>query len=267
MCEKLSPSNEELALKYAIEMRKFEIELYWKRTSYFWALNTVILSGIGYTIKQKHHEAAIILSCIAVVLSFAWIFVNKGSKFWQENWEIQVTKREKSIIGPLFSGVFYNKLPYWQQIPLNPLTRPFSMSVSRINLLVCWFIFFICMTSLAYSWGAFWKNADDYWFCSGFTVMSSLFCLAIACSRSHIKKNEYDKDISQTPEQILAAAQAERDARLAATDWYAVRASEPGGKPIPQEILAYRAALRTIDQQPGWPTNPDWPELPVSPAS
>lgn len=74
------------------------------------------------------------------------------------------------------------------------------------------------------------------------------------------------EDVPQTPEQILAAAQAERDARLAATDWYAVRASEPGGKPIPPEVLAYRAALREIDQQPGWPTDVNWPELPVSPA-
>ncbi|MCM1224018.1 MAG: phage tail assembly chaperone [Lachnospiraceae bacterium] len=72
------------------------------------------------------------------------------------------------------------------------------------------------------------------------------------------------EDIPETPEQLLAAAIAKRDAMLAATDWYAVRASEPGGKPIPPEVLAYRAALREIDQQPGWPTNQNWPELPVS---
>lgn len=72
------------------------------------------------------------------------------------------------------------------------------------------------------------------------------------------------EDIPKTPEQLLAAACAERDARLAATDWYAVRASEPGGKPIPENVLAYRAALRDIDQQPGWPSDVTWPELPAS---
>lgn len=70
-----------------------------------------------------------------------------------------------------------------------------------------------------------------------------------------------------TAEQVLDAACAERDARLAATDWYAVRASEPGGKPIPENVLAYRAALRAIDQQPGWPSDVTWPELPASLAS
>lgn len=74
------------------------------------------------------------------------------------------------------------------------------------------------------------------------------------------------QDIPAIPAELLAAAIAKRDAMLAATDWYAVRASEPGGKPIPENVLAYRAALREIDQKPGWPTNPDWPELPVSPA-
>lgn len=70
------------------------------------------------------------------------------------------------------------------------------------------------------------------------------------------------QDIPATPAELLAAACAERDARLASTDWYAVRASEPGGKPIPQEILAYRTALREIDQQPGWPTDINWPTPP-----
>lgn len=188
MCEKPSPSNEALALKYAIEIRKFEIELYWKRTSYFWALITVILGSIGYTIKQKHHEATIILSCVAVVLSCAWVFVNKGSKFWQENWEIQVAKREKNIIGTLFNNVFYKK-PIGQEDMLTLMTRSYSMSVSRINLLVSWFIFFICITLLIFSWIKYGlkMNDESFFACFSFTAISIFFCTAIISCRSGIK--------------------------------------------------------------------------------
>lgn len=74
-------------------------------------------------------------------------------------------------------------------------------------------------------------------------------------------------DPNPPPPLELAAAIVKRDAMLAATDWYAVRASEPGGKPIPPEVLEYRAALRDIDQQTGWPSDVTWPELPASLAS
>jgi len=61
---------------------------------------------------------------------------------------------------------------------------------------------------------------------------------------------------------VLSEAIATRNSLLAATDWYAIRASEPGGTPIPDDVLEYRRALREIDQQPGWPTDVSWPTLP-----
>lgn len=64
-----------------------------------------------------------------------------------------------------------------------------------------------------------------------------------------------------TPEQILADAKSKRDALLADTDWYVVRQAETG-KPVPTDVLAYRQELRDIDQQPGWPTEVNWPTLP-----
>ncbi|MBV5304022.1 MAG: hypothetical protein JZU70_07475 [Chlorobium sp.] len=33
------------ALKHALDIRKFEIELYWKRATYFWALIVVAFTG------------------------------------------------------------------------------------------------------------------------------------------------------------------------------------------------------------------------------
>lgn len=62
--------------------------------------------------------------------------------------------------------------------------------------------------------------------------------------------------------EILSASIAQRDALLSSTDWYVIRASEPDGKPVPDEVLAYRQALRELDQHSGWPENINWPVLP-----
>jgi hypothetical protein len=57
----------------------------------------------------------------------------------------------------------------------------------------------------------------------------------------------------------------ERAAKLAETDWWAIRASEPSGTPMTDDQLAYRAALRAMDDAEDFdPFNPVWPESPSS---
>lgn len=78
------------ALKQALDIRKFEIELYWKRASYFWTFIGATLAGflaIQASTASNKQDLSVILSCLGVVFSFAWMYVNRGSKFWQENWE------------------------------------------------------------------------------------------------------------------------------------------------------------------------------------
>lgn len=57
-----------------------------------------------------------------------------------------------------------------------------------------------------------------------------------------------------------ATVRAQRDARLAACDWVALRANERG-EPVPAEWLAYRQALRDITQQAD-PLAVAWPAAP-----
>lgn len=76
------------ALNYALDIRKFEIELYWKRAAYFWTFISVTMAG--FIVAQKIGEGdkaylSVIISCLGFVFSFAWFYVNKGSKYWQEN--------------------------------------------------------------------------------------------------------------------------------------------------------------------------------------
>ena len=42
------------------------------------------------------------VACFGFVCTYAWTLVNRGSKRWQENWEILVGEFEKDVTGDLF---------------------------------------------------------------------------------------------------------------------------------------------------------------------
>lgn len=77
---------QEKALGYALDIRKFEISLYWKRATYFWAF--IAASFAGYfalmTVPAtERDDISIIVVCIlGFIFSYSWFFVNRGSKFW-----------------------------------------------------------------------------------------------------------------------------------------------------------------------------------------
>lgn len=69
-----------------------------------------------------------------------------------------------------------------------------------------------------------------------------------------------DRTASQRSEQALAGLRAERDRKLAETDWRVLRALEQGAAPSP-EWRQYRQALRDVTLQPD-PEAIDWPKPP-----
>jgi len=133
--------KEDKALKEALDIRKFEIELYWKRAGYFWAFIAAIFAGYFAVLSadEKDQNALLILSCLGMVFSFAWYNVNRGSKFWQENWESHVDKLEDSQIGPLYKVVFNKK----NDNDVCIITNKKAMSVSKINQIVSLYVFII----------------------------------------------------------------------------------------------------------------------------
>ncbi len=54
---------------------------------------------------------------------------------------------------------------------------------------------------------------------------------------------------------------AKRERLLQETDWTLLRALETGDS-VPTEWSVYRQALRDVPQQPGFPEDVEWPELP-----
>jgi hypothetical protein len=120
----------------ALDIRKFEIEHYWKRASYFWTLITAAFAGFfALATNGKHPRLVFLVSCIGVILSLGWYLVNRGSKYWQENWERHVDVLEDEIVGPLYKTTIareeYRWLKFWQGYPY---------SVSKINQLISLFV-------------------------------------------------------------------------------------------------------------------------------
>jgi hypothetical protein len=129
----------EEALKNALDIRKFEIDLYWKRAAYFWTL--IAASFGGYFAlqnggKNENGPSIFIITCIGLILSFAWYLVNRGSKYWQENWERHVDVLSEKVIGPLYRTTLSRGQWFTVFMP----HEAFPFSVSRVNQLVSLFV-------------------------------------------------------------------------------------------------------------------------------
>lgn len=119
----------------ARDVRKFEIELYWKRAAYFWAFVSVLFIGYYQTIPVEAGKNIIpekfLINCLILlggyIFSLGWFFVNKGSKFWQENWEAHITMLENELNEPLFGIIKRNTNSCIK------LTKSYPYSVSKIN--------------------------------------------------------------------------------------------------------------------------------------
>jgi hypothetical protein len=123
------------ALQVAHEIRKFEIELYWKRATYFWAILAVAFAGFFAAQNASNLLGAVLISHIGLILGLAWYLVNRGGSAWQQNWELHVDLLEDQVTGPLYKTLINRKL-----YRLSDLTGPFPFSPTRVNAIVSMFV-------------------------------------------------------------------------------------------------------------------------------
>ncbi|OOZ33979.1 hypothetical protein [Solemya velesiana gill symbiont] len=167
--------KESEALKQALDIRKFEIELYWKRATYFWTFIGATMAGflaVQSSSAQNKQDLAVILSCLGMVFSFAWVCVNRGSKFWQENWEKHVDVLEDKVTGPLYKIVMSrNTMRKFSEKAVHLVTGPSSISVSKINQIISLYVFCLWLCLLGYSLPEFSLESSVNWF---YVVLLSL---------------------------------------------------------------------------------------------
>jgi hypothetical protein len=112
----------ETALKLAHDIRQFEIELYWKRATYFWAFQLIAFTTLGFLFKDGQVTSLgrlLIPAPLGVITAFAGLLTACGSKFWQENWEAHVDLLENKTGVRLTEVIVCPKPP--------------KFSVSRVN--------------------------------------------------------------------------------------------------------------------------------------
>lgn len=98
----------------AHEIRKFEIELYWKRATYFWAFELVALTGFGalfFKLLEPKNSLQItgalsLVSFGGTLITYLWMLVLLGSKSWQKNWEKHLDMLEYYFSGNLYKCMF-----------------------------------------------------------------------------------------------------------------------------------------------------------------
>jgi len=118
-------SKREKALERAWKNRDFEIELYWKRATYFWAFTAATFTGYFLVLKEvKPDYLELVLASMGFIFSLSWYQVNRGSKGWQENWEKHIDMLEDDITGPLYKTILPKNFP----------------SVSKVNMKVSAFV-------------------------------------------------------------------------------------------------------------------------------
>lgn len=100
------------AYKQALDTRKFEIELYWKRATFMWPVNGALLVLIGIFSKlfydapiDRRIECFVAMSVISLLGYFVSMIssgISQSGKYWQENWEYHLDMLEPFFCGHLF---------------------------------------------------------------------------------------------------------------------------------------------------------------------
>jgi hypothetical protein len=131
----------EAALLRAHDLRRFEIENYWRRATYFWAFQVTSFGFFGLIWKDVGSAGTLDrLSLLipsglgAISAQVGWLTA-RGSKFWQENWEAHVDLLEDEVEGRL------------TQVVLSRSGRQYSVSAANQNfmliLMVGWIAVFM----------------------------------------------------------------------------------------------------------------------------
>lgn len=153
------------AAQIALDTRKFEIELYWKRATYFWTFISADIAAFAliYARMESSVERSALMalfSFLGILFSVGWYFVNRGSKYWQENWEDHIGFLITKEAGPIFK---YRKNPRDKFTKFN---GAYPFSVSKVNQFlsgmtsIFWFIIFECSSF------SFFSKIMSQWCCA-----------------------------------------------------------------------------------------------------
>lgn len=113
-----------------LELRKFEIENFWKRTLFFWGTIALIYAGF---FKADLKDYQIIIPLIGLLFNIIFSLSTRGSKYWQEHWETMAVVYENELSFDLFK---HDTQSIVKNHSKSKFTRPYRFSVSKLTMLL-----------------------------------------------------------------------------------------------------------------------------------
>ncbi|MGR5944892.1 RipA family octameric membrane protein [Enterobacter sp. C4G1] len=110
-----------VAFEKAHDIRKFEISLYWQRSTFLLGFMSVLAVTLAYCFstyldKDSSDNTKFILlltatsvSLLGLIMSLIWKRIVKAGKYWQNNWEFHINILEPYVSGNLHKIHFYKK--------------------------------------------------------------------------------------------------------------------------------------------------------------
>jgi hypothetical protein len=142
-------------LDRAWKIRDFETKLFWDRVNHF-SIFVGALFVSFYYIKEGRSEFRLLISFLGTITSFMWYLLNRGSKFWFENWERHIDLLEKeSKTGEIYKIILGSGNNYYKSVlssyafSATKLTTAFSLIVSIMWFLLCIILVQKLSTSIA----------------------------------------------------------------------------------------------------------------------
>jgi SAM-dependent methyltransferase len=123
------------AFDIAHDNRKFEIEMLWKRSVFYWGFIAAAFAGYGAS-EKLNSNLSIIFGAFGFMCSVAWSAGNRGSKYWQEYWENKVVLFQNRITGDIFIDHFPLKPGFFSQFSARRLSvSKLIMGISDFTIL------------------------------------------------------------------------------------------------------------------------------------
>lgn len=118
--------------KEILELRKFEIENFWKRTLFFWGTIAIVLAG--YFKADLNDKYLVFISFLGIIYNTIFSMSIRGSKFWQEHWETMAVVYENSLNFSLLKKGTSQIIDNKNKSSL--ITYPYRFSVSKLTMLL-----------------------------------------------------------------------------------------------------------------------------------
>jgi hypothetical protein len=106
-------TKEDNKYEACVKALNFELEQFWKRSLFFWGFIGAAFVALAAAKTHPFLQAAI--ASFGFFGSFAWTLVNRGSKFWYEDWEEKLIDAEDVVTGSLYGSPGKEKPADWKK--------------------------------------------------------------------------------------------------------------------------------------------------------